>query len=167
MEITSETQKDIDLLLMLFPLAKSTQKNITETEKRAFVDFSRKGGRMILMVNEEEYRVRLKEYGANNIAKPFGIELGDDIRGLAGNCGAVSFENEFSEAGARFPTAIPVSSEEASPPAYAWNRVLACVVCAIIPGGGRKLYVVAETMVGLLMGYPDGERNFHKMMQTR
>ena len=35
------------------------------------------------------------------------------------------------------------------------------------PEGGGKLFVAGETMVALLMGYPDGERNVHKMMQTR
>ena len=33
--------------------------------------------------------------------------------------------------------------------------------------GGGKLFVAGETMVALLMGLPDGDRNVHKMMQTR
>ena len=32
---------------------------------------------------------------------------------------------------------------------------------------GGKLFVIGETMVGLLMGQPDGERNFHNMQETK
>ncbi|MCH5236146.1 MAG: hypothetical protein J1E16_12705 [Muribaculaceae bacterium] len=32
---------------------------------------------------------------------------------------------------------------------------------------GEKLFVIGETMVGLLMGQPDGERNFHNMQETK
>ncbi len=90
----------------------------------------------------------------------------DDIEGLPGNCGAVSFENEIFGGRREVP--------------YSWSRRLKggvpARVCmeqgwlhasyALHPSGG-KLFVVAETMVGLLMGYPDGERNTHKVMQTR
>lgn len=165
-EITPETLKDIDLLLMLSPLAKSTQKNITETEKRAIVDFIRKGGRVILMVDEEEYRVKLKEYGANDITKPFGIELGDDIRGLPGNCGAVSFENEIFGGRREIPYSGSRLLKGGIPASVCMEQGYLHASYAVTPAGG-KLYVVAETMVGLLMGYPDGERNVHKMMQTR
>ncbi len=43
-EITHESLKDIDVLLMLSPLSRNTQKPITETEKQAIVDFIRNGG---------------------------------------------------------------------------------------------------------------------------
>lgn len=32
---------------------------------------------------------------------------------------------------------------------------------------GGKLFVAGETMVALLMGLPNGERNVHKMMETK
>ena len=44
-----------------------------------------------MFVDEEEYRVILKEHGANDITKPFGIEIGDDITEVLGNYGEISF----------------------------------------------------------------------------
>ena len=165
-EITPETLKGVRVLLMLSPLAKSTQKNITETEKKAIIDFIRHGGRVVLMVDEEQYRVKLKEYGANDITRPFGIELGDDIEGLPGNCGAVSFENEIFGGRREVPYSGSRRLKGGVPASVCMEQGWLHASYALHPSGG-KLFVVAETMVGLLMGYPDGERNTHKMMQTR
>lgn len=165
-EITEESLKDIDVLLMLSPLARETQKPITEGEKIAIVDYIKGGGSVIMLVDEEEYRVILDEYGANDITKPFGIEIGDDITDVPGNCGAISFENEIFHGRREVP--------------YSGSRQIRGGIPASVcmEGGwlhgsyiklenGGKLFVIGETMVGLLMGYPDGERNVHKMMQTR
>ena len=165
-EITSKSLKGIDVLLMLSPLAHTTQKPITEGEKQAIIKYIRKGGSVILMVDEESHRVILDEYGANDITRAFGIELGEDITGIPGNCGAVSFENEIFNGRREVP--------------YSGSRLLKGGIPASVcmEGGylhasyvklknGGKLYVVAETMVGLLMGYPDGDRNVHKKMESR
>lgn len=165
-EITSETLKDVNVLLMLSPLAKSTQKNITEREKQAIVGFIQNGGRVIIMVDEEQYRVNLQEYGANDITKQFGIELGDDIQGLPGNCGAVSFENEIFGGRREVPYSGSRHLKGGVPVSVCMEQGYLHASYALTPKGG-KLYVAAEAMVGLLMGYPDGERNIHKMMQTR
>ena len=37
-----------------------------------------------MFIDEIEYRVILKEHGANDITKPFGIEIGDDITEVLG-----------------------------------------------------------------------------------
>lgn len=165
-EITSKRLKHIDVLLMLSPLARRTQKPITPTEKKAIVHFIRKGGSVILMVDEESHRVILDKYGANDITRHFGIEIGNDITDVPGNCGAVSFENEIFKGRREVP--------------YSGSRLLKGGIPASVcmEGGylhasyvklknGGKLYVVAETMVGLLMGMPDGERNVHKKMESR
>lgn len=165
-EITSEVLKDVDALLMLSPLAKSTQKNITKTEQEAIVEYIRNGGKVILMVDEEEYRVKLKEYGANNITKPFGIELGDDIEGLPGNCGAVSFENEIFGGRREVPYSGSRHLKGGIPASVCMEQGYLHASYVVTPTGG-KLFVLGETMVGLLMGYPDGERNVHKRMETR
>ena len=47
-----------------------------------------------MFIDEEEYRVNLEEYGANDITRKFGIEVLDDFE-VPGNCGAVTFENEI------------------------------------------------------------------------
>ncbi|MDO4163466.1 MAG: hypothetical protein Q4D56_03630 [Bacteroides sp.] len=165
-EITTRSLKDIDVLLMLSPLARSTQKPITETEKEAITRFIRKGGSVILMVDEEEHRVILDEYGANDITKAFGIEIGDDIMGLPGNCGAVSFENEIFGGRREVPYSGSRHLKGGIPASVCMEEGYLHASYVKLKNGG-KLYVIAETMVGLLMGYPDGERNVHKRMETR
>ena len=93
--VTAEALADVKTLVMISPLARATQKPITADEKKAIIDFIERGGSVLMFVDEEEYRVILDEYGANDITRRFGIEIGDDIMGLPGNCGAVSFENEI------------------------------------------------------------------------
>ena len=93
--VTSNALADVKTLVMISPLARSTQKPITAEEKAAITAFIERGGSVLMFVDEEEYRVILSEYGANDITRKFGIEIGNDIEGLPGNCGAVSFENEI------------------------------------------------------------------------
>lgn len=165
-EITTESLSGIDVLLMLSPLAREYQKPITENEKKAITDYIRSGGTLLMFVDEEEYRVILDEYGANDITRQFGIEIGDDITDVPGNCGAITFENEIFKGRREVP--------------YSGSRKLRGGIPASVcmeggwlhssyvkTGNGGKLFVAAETMVALLMGYPDGERNVHKMMETR
>ena len=165
-EITAESLKDIDVLLMLSPLSRSTQVPITEGEKVAIADYIRNGGSLIIMVDEESHRVILDEYGSNDITSQFGITVGEDIEDVPGNCGAVSIENEIF--GGR--REVPYSG---SRKVYGGIPGSLCMEGGYVHGAytkldnGGKLYVLGETMVGLLMGYPDGERNVHKMMQTR
>lgn len=165
-EITSKSLKGIDVLLMLSPLARSTQKPITDGEKKVITQFIRKGGSVILMVDEEEHRVILDEYGANDITKAFGIEIGDDIIGLPGNCGAVSFENEIFQGRREVPYSGSRHLKGGIPASVCMEEGYLHASYVKLKNGG-KLYVIAETMVGLLMGYPDGERNVHKKMETR
>lgn len=89
-EITAESLKGIDVLLMISPLSRSTQIPITEGEKVAIADYIRNGGSLIIMIDEEFHRVILDEYGSNDITSQFGITVGDDIVDVPGNCGAVS-----------------------------------------------------------------------------
>lgn len=47
-EITAESLENIDVLLMLSPLARDYQKPITEVEKKAITDFIRSGGSVLI-----------------------------------------------------------------------------------------------------------------------
>lgn len=165
-EITSKSLKGIDVLLMLSPLARENQKPITETEKEAIIKFIRKGGSVILMVDEESHRVNLDEYGANDITKEFGIEIGDDIEDVPGNCGAISFENEIFNGRREVPYSGSRHLKGGIPASVCMEGGYLHASYVKLEHGG-KLYVIGETMVGLLMGYPDGERNVHKGMKTR
>ena len=164
--VTAEALAGVKTLVMISPLARSTQKPIAADEKKAIIDFIERGGSVLMFVDEEEYRVILAEYGANDITRRFGIEIGDDIMGLPGNCGAVSFENEIF--GGR--REVPYSGSrkiKGGIPASVCMEGGWLHGAYVKTGCGGKLFVAGETMVALLMGYPDGERNAHKMMQTR
>ena len=164
-EITSKSLKDIDVLLMLSPLHRSTQIPITEGEKEAIVKYIKKGGSVIMLVDEESYRVILDEYGANDITQPFGITIGEDIEDVPGNCGAISIENEIFSG----RWGVPYSG---SRKIYGGIPGSVCMEGGYVHGAyiktkkGGKLYVMGETMVGLLMGNPNGERNTHNGMKT-
>ena len=165
-EITTESLQDIDVLLILSPLARSTQVPFTEGEKAAIVDYIRQGGSVIILVDEESGRVILDEYGANDITRPFGIELGEDIEDVPGNCGAISFENEIFHGRREVPYSGSRRVRGGIPASVCMEGGYVHGAYTKVEGGGR-LFVIGETMVGLLMGYPDGERNVHKRMDTR
>ena len=164
-EITGQTLEGIDALLILSPLAKSTQKNLTETEKRAIGDYIEQGGSVILFIDEEQYRVNLAEYGVNDITRRFGIEVLDDLD-VPGNCGAVTFENEIFGGRREIPCS-GVRGVRGGIPASVCMEQGHQIASFVHLDNGGKLYVAGETMAALLMGYPDGERNVHKMMETR
>ena len=165
-EITAERLQNIDVLLMLSPLTREYQKPITEGEKTAIIDFIRGGGSVLLFVDEEEYRVILDEYGANDITRPFGIEIGDDITTVPGNCGAVSFVNEIFGGRREVPYSGSRQITGGIPASVCMEEGWLHASYVKVEGGG-KLFVCGETMVALLMGLPDGDRNVHKMMETR
>ena len=164
--VTAQALKGVQTLVMISPLARSTQKPITAQEKEAITAFIRNGGSVLMFVDEEEYRVILAEYGANDITRPFGIEIGGDIEGLPGNCGAISFENEIFAGRREVPYSGSRKLKGGIPASVCMEGGWLHASYVKVPNGG-KLFVAGETMVALLMGYPDGERNVHKMMQTR
>ena len=165
-EITAQSLENIDVLLMLSPLARSTQIPLTEGEKQAISDYIRGGGSLIIMIDEEEYRVALDEYGSNDITSQFGIVVGDDITDVPGNCGAVSIPNEIFGGRREVPYSGSRLVMGGIPGSLCMEGGYVHGAYTVTPNGG-KLYVLGETMVGLLMGYPDGERNVHRNMQTR
>ncbi|HOO42537.1 MAG TPA: hypothetical protein P5167_01600 [Bacteroidales bacterium] len=164
-EITELTLEGIDALLIISPLAKSTQKNLTETEKRAIVNYIERGGSVIMFIDEEQYRVNLEEYGVNDITLPFGIEVLDDFE-VPGNCGAVTFENEIFGGRREIPCSGVRGVKGGTPASVCMEQGRQISSFVHLDNGG-KLYVAGETMVALLMGDSDGERNVHKMMETR
>jgi len=164
-EITSESLREIDVLLVLSPLAKSTQKDFTVDEKEAIVEYIKKGGSVILFIDEEEYRVNLTKYGVNDITSKFGIEVKGDFE-APGNCGAVTFVNEIFSQRLEIPCSGQRSIVGGIPASVCLEGGYQLSSYVHLKNGG-KLYVAGETMVALLMGLPDGDRNEHHGMQTR
>ncbi len=165
-EITSDLLKGVRVLVVISPLARTTQKPFAENERVAVKNFIQEGGRVVFFVDEEEYRVNLEAYGVNDITRPFGIELGDDIVGLPGNCGAVSFENEIFGGRREVPYSGSRKVKGGIPASVSMEGGWLHASYVKTPNGG-KLFVAGETMVALLMGGPNGERNVHRRMDSK
>ena len=164
-EITAQALDSVDALLILSPLSKTTQTNFTDREKRAITDYIRQGGSVIMFIDEEKHRVDLEKYGVNDITQEFGIEVLYDFD-VPSNCGAVTFENEIFGGRREIPCSGVRGVKGGIPAGVCMEQGYQMASFVHLDNGG-KLYVAGETMAALLMGYPDGERNVHRMMETR
>ena len=162
-EITPQLLKKVDVLVMLSPLSNKLQKDLTEVEKKTLVDFVKKGGSLIFFV-DDNHRVDLSHYGANDVTRAFGIEFGEDVP-LPGNVGAVSFQNEIFKQRYEIPYSGACVMTGGTP-------VSVCMEGGWLHGSyvtldnGGKFYAGGDTMVGLLLGYEDGERLVMNGMDT-
>ncbi len=163
-EITSKLLKGVDVLVMLSPLSNQLQKDLTATEKEALVKYVKKGGSLIFFV-DDNHRVDVERYGANDVFRPFGIEVGKDVP-LPGNVGAVSFKNEIFKERYEIPYSGACLMTGGTPVSVCMEEGYLHGTYVQLKNGG-KLYVGGDTMVGLLLGYPDGERKTHNRMETR
>jgi hypothetical protein len=163
-EITNQLLKKVDVLVMLSPLSNKLQKDLTEVEKKALVNYVKKGGSLLFFV-DDNHRVDLARYGANDVTSAFGIEFGEDVK-LPGNVGAVSFKNEIFKDKYEIPYSGACVMTGGIP-------VSVCMEDGWLHGSyvelknGGKFYAGGDTMVGLLMGYDDGVRKVMKGMETR
>lgn len=164
-EIDSRLLKDVDVLIMLSPLSVQLQKNLTVGEREALVAFVRGGGRLLFFV-DDEHRVDVERYGAEDVTRPFGIELGADVKDIPFNSGAVTFVNEIFKGRREIPYSGARLMSGGIPASVCMEHGYQHSGYVKLANGG-KLFVAADTMVGLLMGYEDGERNVTKGMQSR
>ena len=154
--LTAATLKGIDVVLMLSPLQHDLQKNITAEEAEALVKFIKRGGALLVFVDEESHRVHLDKYNINAVTKPFGVEFGGDNK-IPSNCGAVSFINEIFSARHEVPCSGMRSVEGGTPASVCMEDGFLHSTYVKLKNGG-KLYACSETMVGLLMGGGDVDR---------
>lgn len=145
-EINAGLLSDVDVLIMLSPLSNTLQRDITAVEKQAIVDFVKGGGCLLFFV-DDEHRVDITRYGANDITRPFGIEFGPDVKGLPGNCGAVSFENEIFGGRREIPYSGARLMRGGVPASVCMEQGYLHASFVKLPNGG-KLFVAADTMVG-------------------
>jgi hypothetical protein len=163
-EITSKLLKKVDVLVMLSPLSNQLQKDLTEVEKQALINYVKKGGSLIFFV-DDNHRVDLTRYGANDVTRAFGIEFGADVP-LPGNVGAVSFKNEIFKERYEIPYSGACLMTGGTPVSVCMEDGWLHASYVQLKNGG-KFYVGGDTMVGLLLGYPDGERKVTNGMATR
>ena len=152
--LNEATLAGVDVVLMLSPLQHDLQKNITDEEAAALVDFIRRGGSLIVFVDEEAHRVLLEDYNINAVTKPFGVEFGYDNK-IAFNNGAVSFENEIFKGRYEVPCTGMRSIKGGVPASVCMDDGYLHASYVELESGG-KLFACAETMVALLMGGDEG-----------
>lgn len=153
--------QETDVLILLSTLDGTTiKKTRSADEINAIVSFVENGGSLVIFTDEDR-RIDMAAFGANEIVRPFGMEFGDDLP-YTGNAGAVSFIGEFIEgryeipySGARELTGgIPLS---------VMNAEGAHLHGAFVQlDNGGKVASFGETMVGLFIGgvsfeRPDGD----------
>ena len=152
--LNEATLAGVDVVLMLSPLQHNLQKNISDEEAAALVDFVRRGGSLIVFVDEEAHRVLLEDYNINAVTKPFGVEFGYDNE-IAFNNGAVSFEGEIFKGRYEVPCTGMRSIKGGVPASVCMDEGYLHASYVELESGG-KLFVCAETMVALLMGGDEG-----------
>lgn len=152
--LNEATLAGVDVVLMLSPLQHNLQKNITDEEAAALVDFVRRGGSLIVFVDEEAHRVLLEDYNINAVTKPFGVEFGYDNE-IAFNNGAVSFEGEIFKGRYEVPCTGMRSIKGGVPASVCMDEGYLHASYVELESGG-KLFACAETMVALLMGGDEG-----------
>ncbi|MBO7343258.1 MAG: hypothetical protein J6U45_04400 [Alistipes sp.] len=156
------TLKGVDVVLMLSPLQHDLQKNITDEEAAALVNFINRGGSLIVFVDEEAHRVLLEPYNINAVTKPFGVEFGYDNK-IAFNNGAVSFENDIFKGRYEVPCTGMRSIKGGIPASVCMDDSYLHASYVELESGG-KLFACAETMVALLMG---GDEDIERKGPTR
>lgn len=152
--------KKTDVLILLSTLTGNQMKRPrTQPEIKSIVDFVRNGGNLILFVDEDK-RINMEAFGANELVKPFGMEYGSDLP-YKRNTGAISFYGEFIKG--RYELPYSGSRElKGGIPISVMNAEGGNVHGAYIKTSkGGKLVAFAETMVGLFIGLeeaklPDG-----------
>ena len=163
-EITNQLLKKVDVLVMLSPLSNKLQKDLTEVEKKALVNYVKKGGSLLFFV-DDNHRVDLARYGANDVTRAFGIVFGEDVK-LPGNVGAVSFKNEIFKDRYEIPYSGACVMTGGIPVSVCMEDGWLHASYVKLKNGG-KFYAGGDTMVGLLLGYEDGVRKVAKGMETR
>lgn len=160
--LNEATLAGVDVVLMLSPLQHDLQKNITQEEATALVNFINRGGALIVFVDEEAHRVLLEPYNINAVTKPFGVEFGYDNK-IAFNNGAVSFENDIFKGRYEVPCTGMRSVKGGIPASVCMDDGFLHASYVELENGG-KLFACAETMVALLMG---GDADIERKGPTR
>lgn len=158
-ELSTTLLATADVVIILSPLAKSSLKNLTQTERTSLVTYVKKGGKLILFTDEDN-RMNIDAFGANDVINPFGMHLGADLDKLH-DVTAISIVGEVIKGKYELPYTgsreliggIPISVRNSS-------GGFVHGAYAKLDNGG-KIVAFGETMVGLFMGgvvmtRPDG-----------
>ena len=159
-EVGSELLNKADVLIVLSTLSSTAiKKTRSANEISSIISFVKNGGKLIFFTDEDR-RLNIAAFGANEIVKPFGLEFGNDLP-MGRNVGAISFVGEFIKG--RYELPYSGSREiKGGIPLSVMNAEGGNVHGAYIHlDNGGKLAAFGETMVGLFIGgvkfeMPDG-----------
>jgi hypothetical protein len=154
LEITADALKDAAILYLRAP-----SKAFSAAEKQAIVSFVKKGGSLLLVLDEEQ-RQSLAETGVNDLITPFGMKLTPDTP-YVHNCGALAKAGEINKAdrevlysggravegGTAFGWQLDKDGKPAQPFA-AFKKI----------DNGGCIIVLGEGMATLLLGKEEGQR---------
>lgn len=156
-ELNSSLLNNHDVVIVLSPLSKETLKNLTMLERSSLVGYVKNGGKLIIFT-DEDHRMDVVSYGANDVIEPFGMHLGNDLDNIR-NVMAISFIGEVFKgkyevpySGSRELTGgIPLSVRNSSGAHVhgAYTKL----------ENGGKIAAFGETMVALFLGGVDEKRS--------
>jgi hypothetical protein len=132
---------------------------IAPAERAAIVAFVRRGGSLLLVMDEQS-RQDLQAVGANDLIEPFGMTLTPDTP-YVHNVGAIGKAGEIHAADREVPYSGGRAVEGGTPFAFQLDRdgkpAQPFAASTIVPGGGR-IVVMGEGMASIFLGAPDGKR---------
>jgi hypothetical protein len=151
LEITPETLRDKDALIIFSPI-----NPFSAGEKQVILSFLRGGGSMLLIFDEER-RMKLQDIGVNDFVAPLGISFTGDTP-VRHNCGAIAEKSSICKGKRELPYSggrsivggqvISWVNDDGNYIHCAWKK---------LPKGG-KVILMSDGMAGLLLGKPDGIR---------
>lgn len=163
-EITPELLEGIDVILMTSPLSNKLQKNLTATERQTLTNYVGKGKSLIFFI-DDFHRCDNNAYGANDVSAAFGIFFEKDVP-VPGNAGAVSIENKIFSQRWEIPFSGATLMKGGTPVSLSMENGYVHASVVELENGG-KFYAGSDTMVGLLLGFADGNRLTMNRMDTR
>jgi hypothetical protein len=152
--LTHESLSEARVLYLRTPLTP-----FAAAEKIAVVQFLRKGGSLLLVVDEQQ-RTDIASTGVNDLIEPFGLEITDDTEYLH-NCGGIAKAGEINAADREIPYSGGRAVRGGTPFAYRLDAegkpAEPFATYKKLPEGGR-LVVMGEAMATILLGSLAGER---------
>lgn len=152
-ELSTANLTGADVVILLSPLDRertTPKNNLTATERKDLVSYVKNGGKLIFFM-DEEHRVDMQAFGANDVLKPFGMELGLDLPPKA-DAGATSIPSELVKSGYELSYSGSRSLTGGTPISL-MNGEDGHVHGAFVKlDNGGTVVAFGETMTGLFMG---------------
>jgi hypothetical protein len=159
MQSSSESITDQTLAGARLLYVRAPSKEFTTSETDAIVAFVKRGGSLLLVLDEEE-RQSLEKTRVNSFISPFGLRLTPDTEYLP-NTGAIAKAGEINKADREVPYDGGRAVEGGTPFAFQLDKQgqpsQPFGAFQRVDGGGR-IVVLAEGMASLFLGEPHGVR---------